>query len=95
MFEVTQNRKIHTGGSTLVLQSSTDQLAVTSSPTDKGSMLRTNGGKPGVRDRPLCVTAGPWSLPVTVALSQLLQVSQLKQGWRVYVETGDPQKQPH
>lgn len=67
------------GSSTLVLGSITDQLTVTSSPTEKSRMPRAHGGKPGIKGRPLCLTAGCWPYPVSVALSQLLQDSLLKQ----------------
>lgn len=75
------------GGSTLVLGSSTDQLTVTSTPTEKGSMPRTNGGKPGIKDGLFCVTGGPWPHPVSVDLFQLLPGLPVKtQGWWVCVK---------
>lgn len=63
-------------------------------PIEKGSKPRIKGGKPGIRDRPLCVTVASCPLPVSVALSQLLQVSLLKQGCCVYVETGTLRNKP-
>lgn len=72
------------GGSARVLGSSTEQLTVTSSPTEKGSMPRTNAGKPGIKDGLFCVTGGPWPHPVSVALFQLLLGLPVKtQGWCV------------
>ena len=59
MCQVTQNRKIHAEEAGAGQHSGAGESHRPANSDLITYMLRTNAGKPGARDRPLCLTAAP------------------------------------